>query len=564
MTYKFNAKHIMVMFLFMGIFFGSLRNMGDMDIWFQLLAGKYVIDHGAVPHNDFFIYAGVQNAQIFGGWGFGLIYEFFIERFGLESSTYINSTIWTASFVFAIKAAQLRSRILFKELTVNQFLGLSIVIAMVFIGLSMRMAMRAESTLVLSWTLSMWLFELSKSRNSVWRYWIALPLLGWAEALLHTGGFVLLLAVPINAAYSFKEMGSKKIFWTGWAACLLALLLLPVINPNGFSQVYIQFSGILNSLTVDLLKSAATLNLEYLPMWDSRSAGSLISFSSVVIIGGLIWIRRRGPGYYVENVLCLVFLAMAALHNRGISLAAMLLMVPAFEVAMTHKFLKFRAHGSVSCMLFVFLCGVPTAVSYSRNNFGFQGPSTGLESEAAIIKKGRPNGAHILTTENGPALAYTLRDERFLVSKGGHALVVNKEAENHQSLAIFGGEGWEADFEANKVDFVCVPFYLPMPGQGVFYWIPSVLVARNDWKLHIGGACNLLEHLPPNKTLTKKEVQKQTIIYLQNLAIFSEAEYYGQPDKLGQAIGRKATIKLKKAIEDYTSEEEDQSAQNNQ
>ena len=72
----------------------SLRIVLDADIWTQLMVGRWVLDHLAVPHHEIFIYAGADNPQMFGGWGFGTLMEIVVRLFGFKGLSIINAAIW--------------------------------------------------------------------------------------------------------------------------------------------------------------------------------------------------------------------------------------------------------------------------------------------------------------------------------------------------------------------------------------------------------------------------------------------------------------------------------------
>lgn len=540
----------------LGVYAGSLRNLGDADIWFQLLAGKYALTHGVVPQTDFFIYSSPDAPQQFGGWGFGVVYELVIRAFGLMGTTFFNSLIWTAAFFFAVRAAMLRVNKGYFDMTPVQTLVLAMMMSVLFMAASNRMSMRAESTLVLAWTFSLWLFEHCKTKNKFVLFWIGLPLVGLVEAWLHTGGFVLLVALPICASRIALADFKQQRIAIGWVACSLALIFLPMLNPNGPMQVYTQLLQILSTFSSGS-QGVTQVNLEYLPMWDARSIAILPKYLLICALYLLLWVKRPTVSSVVENLACLTFLVLAGMHNRGISLVAMMIMVPALQLAMSPRLTRSLISDKLAFAVAFLLCASPIGSSWTMANFTVQSKTQGYEFEVGLIKKTHPQGAHILTVENGPGLAYALGDERFMVSKGGHALIPNAKADKHQAIALNSTEGWEKELIDQKVDFVCLPLYLPLPGRGVFYWLPSMLASSPDWKMHVGeGPCNLFERLPNGTELSKQELAEKTMIYLRNMAIFAEASFYGQPDTLGQEIGRAAQAKIKKIEAEEAADKE--------
>lgn len=555
-----NKTRLLLALMVSGIFAGTLRSMGDADIWFQLLAGKYALRHGAVPHTDFFIYTASDAPQMFGGWGFGLVYQLAIDAFGLTAATAVNSIIWTAAFVFAMLAAFKRAGLKPGQASSMQLTLMMVVVSALFISMAMRMSMRAESTLVLAWTASLWLFESLRSRRPQWIF-IALPLVAWAEAWLHTGGFVLLALLPICIARQMSggPLGARQ--WGLWALCALGCLLLPLLNPNGALQVYIQFQNIFSMLTWDAQHSASELkmlNLEYLPIWDPRAVVLVAKFAVLSLLALAVSARPPNRGSAVESALCWACLATAALHVRGMSLAGMVVMVPAMEAALHPWTKKTPPRDALFLALSALLCLAPWATSNTLSNAGIQGRSTGMEDEAATIKATHPHGANIFTNEIGPQLAYTLGDERFMVSKGGHTIIEHKQTPLHIQRVTQGEEGWLEELDKNHVDFVCLPFYLPMPGQGFFYWLPSQLVTRDDWQLILkDGGTPLFRRMPPNEKLSAAAVEHQTLIYLQNISIFKNFSLYGVPDMVAQEIGAAAQEKIHEIEQKHTKKMRD-------
>lgn len=530
-----------------GVFIASLRTLGDQDIWFQLLAGRYVLDRGMVPHHDFFLYVGQHNPQMFGGWGFGVIYELVIRAVGLPGATILNAGVWCGAFYLSARAALLRGNLHVRDLQTDQLISFSLVMTVLFIGIESRLALRAESTLFFAWALLAYLFEKWRCQANIVKFWFALPIIVCAEAWLHTGAFMLIPFGVICAVRSVSDSTNRG--WTfifGWLISLCALCLLPIANPNGVDQVYTQLIHIVQSLGDAATVKANSFNLEYLPIWDAREMPQWFRFIFVGLLLLVVALKKRRWADWTEIMVCVAFFAMACLHNRGISLAVMSLMVPAMHWCLVRSRDIFNIPNVVKIMLCSVLAFLPIVQSSGNPLFGVQSSELGLEKTAALIRASKPNGAKVFTRENGPMLAYALGNESYLVSRGGHSLITNNEADSHFFNTIGGTEIWEAELTKYKVDFVCVDFYLPLPGDGIFYWLPSFLVTNPSWKMLPlqDGSCNLFEKLPAGQMLTEKEIDDQLESYLRFLSFFADYEYFGVSDVTGQAIGRKAKIQL--------------------
>jgi hypothetical protein len=528
--------------LLASVFFGAFRGMDDPDIWFQLLAGRYALTHGEVPHADFFIYAGHNAPQMFGGWGFGALYEMAMGIFGPRGSTWLNALIWTGAFFCAAKAAALRVQKPLLGLSPAACFGLALACCALCVCIVSRMNMRAESTLFLAWAAALWLFESARAKNRLAMFWLGMPLIAWIEAWLHTGGFVLLALLPIAAAQTATDQG--RAFWTlkgiaPWALCLAATILLPILNPNGIEQPYVQLRGMLGLLASNLSGGAGFQNMEYLPAWDPRLAGMRPHFVVLTMIVAAVWARKPTLPSLAEGLVVLAFFAMALLHNRGIGMAALAAMTPLMAQALSWACRQTRLQGRRARALAALFALGPLAVGYSSGRMWQQGSENSLAEAVSIIKAVKPHGAHIFTVESGPQLAYALEDERYLIASGGHLLIDNPAVTSHISRMVGAQADWAGELDREKVDFVCLPLYLSIPDNGIFYWLPSMLATRADWKFYpISGPCSLFARLPAAQKLTPAQLDEQTLLYLQNLKILSSlnVDNASNPDKLGKEL----------------------------
>ena len=357
---------------------------------------------------------------------------------------------------------------------------------------------------------------------------------------------MLLAILPIAAMQRAQDQG--RSFWTPkglapWILCFAAAVLLPTLNPNGAAQPYIQLRGVLGLFAADLSGGPGFQNMEYLPAWDPRLSGLRPNFAVLAMIVAAIWARRPTLASVAEGLVALAFFAMACLHNRGIGMAALAAMAPLMSQALRFGSMNLRLGDRPAWALALLFAWGPLAVGYSSGRFGIQPQRNSLEEAAAIVKLTHPRGANIFTVESGPQLAYTLGDERYLIASGGHLLIPNPAVTGHISRMVNASGDWMNELDREKVDFVCLPLYLSIPDAGIFYWLPSMLATRDDWKFYpISGPCSLFMRLPPSQKLTAAQVDEQTLLYLQNLQIMASFNAYNpsHPDKLGASLVERA------------------------
>lgn len=557
------AKFIPLKFclISLAIFMGTLRGMDDPDLWYQLLAGREFIAKHAVPHSDFYVYAGWNAPQMFGGWGFGTIYQLFVENFGFSSASFLNSAIWCSAFSMGISAGIMRTRAKLDELTLTQWVSISVVVMLLFIAISPRVGMRAESIIWLGWSATLLLYEWSRQQNKIHIFLLGAPIISWGVSMLHTGGFLLFGVFLICLFLENKHQKLSRKQWLLWISSFFCVALLPVINPNGFDQPYIQLRSIVDLLLNANIQSPSTQgmtivhaarfdNLEYLPIWDGRASSqrplfALAGFSLVLIAFNY----KRTIKF--ELLTCLIFFIMGALHTRGLGFACLAMLTPACSAAAVGEQRK-SSSSIILKILFPIILITPLGYSAATSRLSIQGEIPMMKM-VNVIKNAKPQGANIFTMESGHQLAYLLGD-KYKVSSASHSLMVNARLDEHVRNVMLDPLKWEEEFTKHNVEFVCLPLYVPTGGGGAFYYLPNELVVRNNWLFHPSdSACNLFEQLSDDKLLSTEQVQQQTLAYLQNLYIISEVSYRGQGDLVGKNVAEQARKKIDqiKAEMDY-------------
>ena len=522
----------------------ALRPIMDPDIYFQLLAGQYTLNHFQVPHIDFFVYAGENQPQIFGGWGFGVFYELFIRTWGMPGASFANGCIW--GIVSALTFACAGGFVRFKKNSNSILLAVvssSLCLAAVSCGFGPRAGMRAESSLYLMWMLASFFIYLSASHNKWNVFLIGMPLISWCEAWIHTGGFFLLLLYPL--AY-FLCLEKKNPFNFFWIISLAMAIFLPVLNPNGASQCYSQIISIYESTVPSLINALSGkssvetfINVEYLSLMDPRTHAVLPSFVAITL-GCLVCLSCMfGPLKVSQRSLqtrlyftFLLFLGVFAAftHQRGIGMAACLTLVPLLD-ALLFFFSQTRLSKKLQGLLVVFSLLLACA-NMGLPFWGVQTKTTEFTDIAKIIHQRSPHGARIFASDLEVGLLYLLGPS-YKMAHAGHELIENSQSNAHNLSVLNANPGFIDELNAYKVDYLCIPYLLPLPSQSYLYWAPSMLATQHDWKLlHASGPCALFAKLSPEQErLTDTEVQKQTLAYLIQLRyqIIGALAFYNNP-----------------------------------
>ena len=555
------------------VFVGCLRTLDDPDIWFQLLAGRYALNNMAVPHNDFFLYAGANRPQIFGGWGFGAIYELIIRAFGLSWASVANAVIWTSSLVLPIATACRRRGTTLGGLSGSQTLMSMICVSILFFGVSTRMGLRAECTLFLAWQGAAYLDARFHDSAERWKFLLVMPLIVWTVAILHTGAFLLILFYLISIIGSWQAIKIDRKLVLFYGLSLGLAVILPLVNPNGYSQFLVQPAAIISgfsasSQTQSQTDIASLLISEYQPIWGSRMEGLYLNFGLVALLGLItLWSSWRPNGAShvahvnstqwrrsMEIILFAGFFLMSCMHIRGLALAAMVIAPIACEIFQNQDVPKLSASDSFLGKMILGLAFLfPMLAGMVQPAFGIEPSSNKIQPLANAIRQASPAGANIFTTEKGPALLYALNDEKFKVSFSSHFLLPNEEAQMHESRALFASEGWKDELSKWNVRYICVPFYLTAPGEGVSYKLPQHLAVDDEWRLvMVSPICPLFSRLAKDQVLTKQEREEKLLAYWGYMSLF-ELPSGPIPDKLGMRLGREAHKKLLENFPDRIS-----------
>lgn len=520
--------------LALGLFASCLRAFDDFDLWYQLLAGSQAISDGRVPHAEFFTYPEFGSPQSFGGWGFGALMSSALSAFGIAGPVLLNASIWLCAMALALFAAMARSG---KTLDWRSMPTLSIALAILSFAMGSRMSFRAESTLALAISASFALFEWARLRGKPLAFALGFPLIAWAQAQFHTGGFVLFALLALFAA----RAPAGFIRPAAALALLLASAALPLANPNGPFQFYSQ----LQSLWVAALQNASNIaaaapipgmaNLEYLPFWDPRVSGSWLRFLALYFILAASLARPRSGtclAWAIETLVLFSFCAMAAFFNRGIALAAIVL-APAFlEAALARNSIPFKSKSDQAsptrpralALITLGACALGSAALAPWSHDPSSLFKNGRDPSSAALARAMPDGARVFSNENGYRIAYELGADRYRISSISHLLIDRPAARAHYLALIEPSEDWRERLAQYDVQAVCLPLYEARPVQGRFYALTAKLSKDPSW-LFIpvdGGSCDLF--IRRDTALANPEqILAQRLRYLTRLSMIALA-----------------------------------------
>ena len=457
------------------------------DIWFHLLAGRYALDHGAVPHHEFFLYEVVGLPQTFTGWGFGLLAELAIRAAGAPGLSIFNGLLWSMALCLglwaaarACDAAQGRKG----ALDPARLAGFALALLVVMQGFISRSVIRPEVTLYLSWLGIAVLFEAYGGDRRVWRALLGLPLASWALAWLHTTSPILMALWAGYALLRWNERGARPLSlreMACWIASALGTLLLPLFNPNGLDQILLQVQ-VSTGIGAEALPDVTAVG-EYLPLWHANSR-PFWPAAAVLAAGTVVWFVTAGRRRWSELVLIAPMVVMTLAHRRGIGLWAMALFVPlarALSLALGHRL----AH-AVNGLYAVALAAVAamSGAMLSSGLWSLGGLADRYASSLMLhtLEQQLPAGGNVWAMDVlGPELSYIL-GERIKVPYSGHMSHPHAAVLRHYDQVLNASAGWEQALQTYDVRVVGVTSQLLFPTARLVP-LAHALARHPQWQL---------------------------------------------------------------------------------
>lgn len=490
---KLNFEYLWILVVFLIGSLISLRTFSlSSDIWYMMLSGEYVLKKLAVPHYEFFLYAGGSEPQIFGSWGWGVIAQIFYNLFGYVGVGLMSALFWGLTFTFASIAILKEERRLSIAIITT-----SIAILLVYSGLFQRSLMRAEVSLYLSWMIMYVFYGISKSTNK-WSYLlIGSPLVIFVLSWIHTSA-LFALAFFILLCWKSIFFGAKKI------AIMLAIVagfILPILNPNGVRQVLVQPEAIVDLVNKSKrnigaieLKDGQKIevnNQEYLNVFDERVPEkmkiTLAILTGCFMLYTALILKFKVKSEIPEWIASTLILLFSIFCVRGVGMCAMIMLIPiAKSMGMVLKngntSEKFKI--KISLILIAGLLTVNIFSMWAEGYLGFSKKETVPGGEAInwFVENYRKPMKVFTYDLFGPYLAYR-SDGKLKISSQIHFILKNDKQTLHYYETLMTKNTLN---ELNKynVDAVILPpfdFFSKMPLSANFlismskYWDIKVI-----------------------------------------------------------------------------------------
>jgi hypothetical protein len=267
---------------------------GGTDLWWHLATGRWVVEHGSIPHVEPWSFTAADNRWVVDAWLSDVILYLWSELFGLQSLVWWKWTVLIATFLVLMR---LLWRLGGSALPAYLVAALAAALATPFLG--MRPQMHTLLCLAI-------FLELTVERE---RPCWALPLLFVAWANLHAGFALGLLLLPLvwwpHLVRRQQRTRALCLLLACFAACLL--------NPNGY-HAFAQ--PLIYALQTD--SSFQTLSEWGSPFGSRAIPAPLYPFAlalfGIVVVFQLARLARKRP---VPWVTLLVGLSTATMSVRS-------------------------------------------------------------------------------------------------------------------------------------------------------------------------------------------------------------------------------------------------------
>lgn len=267
-------------------FVSGMKQLREPDMWWQLSAGEWMLDNGAVTRTDMFSYTMEGTKWINVKWLYEVIIALFEKGLGPHGVMLLQSLVNVAMVYLLLRIADYFTRHLSKQLSTLY----SVIAVILFLAVSeSRMAGRPE---MMSHLLTVvYLFVLWRAPKLEWKQIVWLIPLQCLWANMHEGYPVGMVLIGVYVAGSFiaytinkqKEglVATKRlaIMWVGMAVAIL-------INPNTI-QLWLQPFEIFRQLKVN--KYTTELFSYTHPKYWTLQAQIHVAMMGVVV---LYWIYK--------------------------------------------------------------------------------------------------------------------------------------------------------------------------------------------------------------------------------------------------------------------------------
>jgi len=495
--------------IFTVFFVFFLHAIEDPDIWFHMTIGRAVLESGAVPSEEFFVFTRLGDASEFHEWGFGLIYQLVYELTGINGVIFFNALIGALTVFILYLTVRLRS------------VSIAVALSAVAIGfwlMEFRFVQRPENFLYLAIAMTIYCIERYRQQSN-WRYLIAVPFIGLALSQIHPSVIMLALITGtyLTEAIFRKNPNLAQAYPLGLT--IVVTLLLSLINPYGLEQLVLPIKF---SLQNEFLQS---IN-EFLPAMSTGFAYRFV-IALLILIFSLTGIRKRFS--LAEWLMLLAFSFLAYQHVRNIALLGIVLVLP-FSTAIEANIKSIKLRYITAAILVIFVAIDSARLHRLKFDIDpFLAPIVGAEVVARYSR-----GSNILNFYHlGNYLAWRLNDTHKVIIDGRN-FQDNKSLKLHDSL-LSAKTGWQATLNQYGIDSVVTPATLPYSGN--FIPLAFELIRDPRWAMlsrEPSGVVFIRRDRVPNNI----EVLSENELWLQAKSeLTTNLEYFPDSESSRKTLG---------------------------
>ncbi len=243
-------KKLPILLCYLIAFVFGLKQVREPDIWWQLLSGRWMLEHGQVTHTDIFSYTmtGVRWVNV--KWLYEVLIASIEKIFGPEGVMLLQGIV-NVSIMFLLGQLLKQARKHW-QLPMSAFFTV-ISVLLFFVMVEYRMAGRPEMVSHLMCALMLWWFF--RNPQLQWKHLIIPVVLQCLWANMHEGypiGIVMTGAFAISSIIAyFWNKNDNYLRIAGRAGVLLGLSILALlVNPNGW-QLWLQPFEIFRQVNVN-------------------------------------------------------------------------------------------------------------------------------------------------------------------------------------------------------------------------------------------------------------------------------------------------------------------------
>ncbi|RYE25036.1 MAG: hypothetical protein EOP51_05435 [Sphingobacteriales bacterium] len=324
-------KKLPIILCYILAFVLGMKQMREPDIWWQLLSGRWMLEHGQVTHTDVFSYTMTGARWVNVKWLYEVLIAGMEKMFGPEGVMLLQGIV-NVCILFLLGQLLKQAKKHWQLPTSTFFTVISVLLF--FVMVEYRMAGRPEMISHLMCALMLWWYF--KNPQLQWKHLLLPVALQCLWANMHEGyplGIVMTgtFAVGSVIAY-FLNKDDNYLRTAGRAGVLLVLsILVLLVNPNGW-QLWVQPFEIFRQVNVN--KYTTELYNAWQPEYWGIQAKIYVACFALVLafwVTRLVEARRTNDKrfanpltvFYLLLLVLLGYLSLTA--NRNIPFAAIAL-----------------------------------------------------------------------------------------------------------------------------------------------------------------------------------------------------------------------------------------------